>query len=302
LIPIGASAGSRLRAVAAACAALCALAAGCSGRSDPIHVRSVELGEGSLSPALREAGLDEPALVEAARAAIRAAGFEVGQGSLPHRAVMGIPSVQLLPPGVLGGAPRAEAAVELALVPDARGIPRRTEVATASVPFVPGRPRDAWLSAVAEAARRAAEGLALAVAAEEKPSAELIADLGAKDGRVREQAVRVLGERKVRAAVPALVERLEQDDGRLAQRIVAALAQIGDERAVGPLIDLSRGSDATVTARLARLIGDIGGAEAEGYLLTLASGHPDARVRATARKALDEMSARAKETPVAARK
>jgi hypothetical protein len=301
LTRIAASAGSRLRGVAA-CAALCALAAACTRRADPIHVHAVELGDGALSPALREAGLDEPALVEAARKALRTAGLELGQGSRPHRAVVGIPSVQLLPPSMLGGAPRAEAAVELALVPDTRGAPRRTELATASVPFVPGRPRDAWLSAVGEASRRAAEGLALAIAAEEKPSAELIADLGAKDGRVREQAIRVVGERKVRAAVPVLVERLKEDDGRLAQRVVIALAQIGDERAVGPLIDLSRGSDAAVTARLARFIGDIGGAEAQGYLLTLASGHPDARVRAAARKAVDELSARAEEAAVAARK
>jgi HEAT repeat protein len=85
-------------------------------------------------------------------------------------------------------------------------------------------------------------------------------------------------------------------------RIVAALAQIGDERAVGPLIDLSRGSDAAVTARLARFIGDIGGAEAEGYLLTLASGHSDARVRDAARKALDDLGARAQEAALAAGK
>jgi HEAT repeat protein len=211
--------------------------------------------------------------------------------------------VQLLAQGVLGGPPRAETAVEIALLPEARGAPRRSELATASVPLSPGvLPREAWLAAVAEAARRAAEGLALAVAAEEKPAAALVADLGAEDGRVREHAIRVAGERKLHEAVPVLLARLREEEGRLAHRVVAALAQIGDERAVGPLIDVSGSGDAALAARLARFIGDIGGAEAEGYLLTLASGHGDPRVRAAALEALEDMSARAKEAALAARK
>ena len=59
----------------------------------------------------------------------------------------------------------------------------------------------------------------------------------------------MLGERRSRAAVPALVQRLKQEDARLAHRILGALAQIGDERAVPALIDLARGADPTLTLR-----------------------------------------------------
>ena len=112
----------------------------------------------------------------------------------------------------------------------------------------------------------------------------------------------MLGERRSKAAVPLLIERLQREEPRLAYRIVGALAQIGDERAVPALIDLSRGTDVGGTTRLVRFIGDIGGSEAEAYLLTLDSGHPDARVRRAAREALDDLAARAKDAPVAARK
>jgi hypothetical protein len=114
--------------------------------------------------------------------------------------------------------------------------------------------------------------------------------------------VRVLGERRSRQAVPALIARLDKEEPRVAHKVIGALGQIGDERAIPALIELSHATtDAGLTARLVRFIGDIGGAEAEGYLLTLSSGHPDRRVRAAAREALDELSQRAKAAPVAAR-
>jgi HEAT repeat protein len=193
---------------------------------------------------------------------------------------------------------------EIALAPTASGAgPPLREAATATVPLPGGGlAREGWLGALKQATQRAAEALALAVAAAEKPEGALLADVSAKDPRVREHAIRSLGERRARAAVPVLVERLKEEEPRLAHRIVGALAQIGDERAVPALIDVSRGGDAAVAARIARHIGDIGGPEAEGYLLTLASGHADPRVRRAAREALDDMSARAHEASLAARK
>jgi HEAT repeat protein len=193
---------------------------------------------------------------------------------------------------------------ELVLAPVARGAsPPLRQSATAAVPLPAGGPaREGWLAALRQAAQRASEGLALAVAAADKPEGTLIADVSAKDPRVREHAIRALGERRSRAAVPALVDRLDEEEPRLAHLVLGALAQIGDERAVPALIDVSRGGDAALTARLARYIGDIGGTEAEGYLLTLASGHADRRVRKAAREALEDMTARAEEAALATRK
>jgi hypothetical protein len=259
---------------------------------------------GSVTPQLREAGLDEASIEAAARSALARAGFRLRQGPRPHRAMLAVPSVRILPPARPGAGPRVEVTAELILVPAEPGdrAPRR-ETAVGAEALGPSRPlREGWVAALGQAAQGAAEGLALALAAEEKPAEELVADLTADDPRVREHAIRVAGERKARGAVPVLIARLKLEEPRLVHRIVAALALIGDERAVAPLIELSGGVDAALTAVIVRFIGDIGGDEAHGYLLTLESGHPDARIRAAARKALEEMSARAKEAAVAARK
>src|SRR6266540_117403 len=289
-------------------AGLCALGVlgACSASHEPIHVETIRMAGGALAlaPALAEAGLDESALDAAARGALRAAGFELGHGARPHRALVDVPSVRLLPPNAGSAGPRLEVSVELALAPvDERDGPTRRELASAAIPLATARtPREACLAALLQAARRAADGLALSVRADGKASPALVAELAADDVRVREQAIRVLGERRSRAAVPALIGRMKEEEPRLAQRVIAALAQIGDERAIPALIDASRRGDAALTTRLVRYIGDIGGAEAEGYLLTLESGHGDGRVRKAAREALDDMSARAKEAALAARK
>ncbi len=289
----------RLRRGAFALAAL--VAASCARGPEPIHVTAIRLADGAPSEALREAGLDETTLEVAARAALSGAGFKVGEGASPHRALLDVPSVRVLP-GDSG--PRLEVTVELELTPAdpaARGGSRR-EVASASIALGSAlTPRDAWRAALVQATQRSAEGLGLGVAAERKEVAGLVSDLTANDLRVREQAVRVLAERKARAAVPALVERLKQEEPRLTHRILGALAQIGDERAVPALIDVARGADPTLTGRIVRFVGDIGGAEAEGFLLTVESGHPDPRVRKAAREALDDLAVRAKEAAVAAR-
>ncbi len=159
-----------------------------------------------------------------------------------------------------------------------------------------GGSRDAWRAALEQAVREASAGLVLALSEEAKPSQKLIHDLRSKDARVREQAIRVLGDRRVVEAVPALIDRLGDPDPLLAERAAGALAQIRDPRAVGPLIDYSRRSDdGAQTARFARIIGDIGGSEARGYLQTLESGHLDPRVRAAAHEALQEMGERERE-------
>lgn len=278
-------------------AALCACAVG----PEPIHVTSVRLAREAPTASLGETGLDRAGVEDAARTALATNGFRLGEGKRPHAAGVDVTAVR-----VVGGAsgPRAEVAVEVVLTPAVAGsAPPRRELAIASVPFASATaPGEAWRRALAGAVQGAAEALALGVRAEGKGVQGLVADLSAKDVRVREHAVRILGERRSREAVPALLDRLGQEEPRLGHRIVGALAQIGDERAVPALIDLSRGTDSGLTSRVLRFVGDIGGAEAEGYLLTLASGHPDPRVRVAAREALDELAARSRNAPVAARR
>jgi hypothetical protein len=290
-------------AFAAALVAVGLVGLGCPCPSGPeaVHVRSVQLlGDARVAGALAESGLDRAAVEQEVRGALGAAGFQLGDGRCPHAVGIEVSTLRISSGGSVG--PRAELALEVVLRPAEEGPAPHSEVGNASIPIAAfgNRPRDAWRRALSDASQRAAGGLAAALRAEAKTVDGLVADLAAKDPRTREEAVRVLGERRSRQAVPALIDRLGKEDLRIGQRIVATLAQIGDERAVPALIELTRSSDPAGLS-LVRFIADIGGPEAEGYLLTLASGHPDPRVRDAAQEALDELARRAKDAPVAAR-
>jgi hypothetical protein len=282
------------------------LAAACSrGGAGSVHVVSVRVTGSPVRDALREAGVDEPALEAAGRDGLAGAGFRAGEGKRPHRAEISVTSVRFVPPESPGASPRVEAAVEIALAPAQPGEGGTArESGTSAVAVSGADPRQAWRTAIRRAARQAADGLALAYAEEGKSVEALVADLSSDDARVRDHAVRILADRRSPAAVPALLERLKDEDRRVVHRAIGALAQIGDERAVPPLIELSRSGEPALTARVARIIGDIGGAEAKGYLQTLEAGHPDPRVRSAAGEALVELDARAAErkASVAARK
>jgi hypothetical protein len=266
--------------------------AACDRGPAPVHIASIRIAQGALVEPLREAGLEPPALEGAARDALVAAGFRMGDGDRAHRARLDVVAVRLAPPRGTGGV-RVEVAVELELAPVAEGAddPRR-ETGTGSAPLAPGQAGETWTAALAAATREAAGALALGFAEEAKPVEKLVVDLGSPDARVRQAAARVLADRRSPAAVPALLERLQDPDPEVVLRAVGALAQIGDPRAVGPLIEISRRGDGAFTARVARLLGDVGGREAEGYLLVLESGHSDPRVRRAASEALGDLRAR----------
>lgn len=270
-------------------AALLALAC---GRGDgKVHIESIRVAQGALSEPLRAAGITERELAVTARRALEKAGFRVEEGGRrAWRARFDVLFVRAVP--TAAGARRIELGAELELVPvRGPGDPVR-EAGRVSRVFAEAGAAPAWRNALTGAAERAAQGLALAFAAEEKPRDALLADLAADDPRARAHAARLLGVRRDPAAVAALLERLDDDHPEVVERVVGALARIGDARAVGPLIELSRHRDPGTAARLAGIVGAIGGAEAEGYLLTIEAGHPDPRVRRAARDALGEMAAR----------
>jgi hypothetical protein len=273
--------------------ALVVLAA-CSRGPGPVHVVAVRAPDGVVTPALREAGIDSSALEDAAREALRAAGFQLAPGQRAYAAEVGVASVRLAPPNASGGSARLEVSVEIGLEPAEPGLGGAVrETGTGSADLSSAAPSSTSRTALARAAAHAAEALMLGFAEERKSVERLLADLESPDARVRDHAVRVLADRRATVAVPALIARLKDEEPRVAHRAVGALAQIGDRRAVAPLIDLSRVGDGVLAARLARIIGDLGGPEAEGYLLTIEAGHPDPRVRRAAREALDDLRARA---------
>lgn len=275
------------------------LAGGC-GRGNP-SVSDLQVVAGVHEEALRGAGLDARELREAARAAIGSAGFRVADGGGDYRARVEVIAADA---PTLGRGPY-EIEVELQLFGGKAG-PLRTlvEAGVGRVPRpAPGeRQEPAWREAFSAAVAEASAGLRRALAAEGQPTDQLLRDLEAEDPRLREQAIRVLGERRSREAVPGLIARLRDPDLRLAERAAGALAQIGDPRAVGPIIDFTQRLDeGPYTPRYARIIGDIGGSEARGYLLTLESGQVDPQVREAAREALQDLEAREREQAAVAR-
>jgi antitoxin (DNA-binding transcriptional repressor) of toxin-antitoxin stability system len=270
-------------------------AAGC-GRG-AVHVASVRVAPGPYAEQLSAIGLGNAALADATRDGLVAAGFRMGEGKRTYRARLEVIAFRA-GRGHVSGAPTAEIEIDLELVP-AR--PQDQEVSLVetgfgAVPAAAGLDARAWRQALSEAVRQATTGLSLALSEEVKPVGKLVADLDSPDPRVREQAIRVLGDQRSAQAVPALIARLQDPERALRERAAGALAQIRDLRAVGPLIEHSRaGEDGAETARYARIIGDIGGSEARGYLETLESGDPDPRVRASAHEALADMASRERE-------
>ncbi len=267
------------------------VAGGCR-RGSP-SVSEPKVAAGVHEEALRAVGLDPRALREAARAALRGAGFRVVDEGGDYRA-----RVEILEVSASGRGPY-EIAVELQLLGGEAASPRSlADTGVGTVPrSAPGeRDAPAWREAFSAAVADASGSLRRALAAEGRSTEQLLGELDDQDPRRREQAIRVLGERRSREAVPALIARLGDPDLRLAERAAGALAQIGDPRAVGPIIDFTqRLDDGPYAPRYVRIIGDLGGSEARGYLLTLESGLVDPEVREAAREALRELEARERE-------
>jgi len=142
---------------------------------------------------------------------------------------------------------------------------------------------------LSQALEQAVEGEVLQLSAWSKSVPDLMKDLAHEDSRVRDYAVRVLGERKSREAVPALIERLKDSNREVSLRAVGALGAIGDESAVPALIELTTRKDKELLLSVLGVIATIGGDDAEGFLFTLASGHPEEDVRQAAEEAQARM-------------
>ncbi len=144
-----------------------------------------------------------------------------------------------------------------------------------------------------EAAERVTRKLMLGVGEERA----LVAALGSQDSELREEAMRQVGERRVRKAVPKLISFLKSDDEELRDRAIGALAAIGDERAVRPLTEVAHFRDLSDLPKVLDALSAIGGKEAEAYLEFVASGHESSEMRDIAQTALGHLRRRAS-TPV----
>ena len=175
----------------------------------------------------------------------------------------------------------------------AEGVARRPTNADDSLD--PAARHAAFDAALDAALRDAVMALGEQIEARNKTDEALLKDLTAADPHIRDYAIRVLADRRSRAAVPHLIARLQDPNPEVARRAAGALIAIGDRRAVTPLIEMTRHRRPEDVGPILYALASLGGPEAEAFLFTLESGAADEETRRAAKGAYDDLLRRKKE-------
>lgn len=155
---------------------------------------------------------------------------------------------------------------------------------------------DLAIEALDEAARSLASGIKLAEAGDK----EVLAAISSDDRGLKKRAIIMAGERKLKDALPPLMELVRneaEDDHDLVLKAIGALMAIGDERAVSALIDAGRRRTSAYLSQILFAVAQLGGKEAEAYLFTVSNGHADPEIRKNAAAALDELEQKRGQKP-----
>ena len=124
------------------------------------------------------------------------------------------------------------------------------------------------------------------------PPAAVHAALQADGGSLRDDAIRVVGERKLRDEVPTLLRLLSDPDERTRDAALGALIALGDRRAVSELTRTRSLRDRHEMRKIIEAIAILGGQEADQYLSFVAATHDDDEIRAAAATARTRMERR----------
>lgn len=147
-------------------------------------------------------------------------------------------------------------------------------------------------------AERAVEDAVRAVSARVRLTAAatpvLLAALAGDDDDLKQEAIRVAGERHERELVPGLIKLLRSEDAAMRDRAIGALAAIRDVRAVKPLTEVARFRDVSDLPKVLDAVAAIGGDEARAYLEFVSTGHEDLEIREMAKQALRHLEERAR--------
>jgi hypothetical protein len=114
------------------------------------------------------------------------------------------------------------------------------------------------------------------------PPAVVHAALEADGGELRDEAIRAVGERRLRDEAPILLKLLNDPQEPTRDAALGALIALGDRRAVTELTRTRSLRDRREMRKIIEAIAILGGQEAEEYLSFVAATHDDDEIRAAA--------------------
>ena len=137
------------------------------------------------------------------------------------------------------------------------------------------------------------DGFAARQRLHEGSPAAVHAALAADGGELREEAIRVAGERQLRDEAPRLLALLDDPDERTRDAALGALIALGDRRAVHVLTRSRSLRDRREMRKIIEAVSILGGQEADDYLSFVAASHDDDDIRAAAAAARERLLRRA---------
>ena len=165
----------------------------------------------------------------------------------------------------------------------------------------PAEKRPSLTALIVRVARDLVDGVAARRRLQEGSPAALHAALVADGGELREEAIRIIGERQIRQEVPALLELLKDDDENVRDAALGALIAMRERRAVRALTESRSLRDRREMRKIIEAISILGGQEADDYLSFIAATHDDDEIRAAAAAAHARLQRREAEAGAAAR-
>jgi hypothetical protein len=266
------------------------------------------IGIENLSPQVDHARLDEEAIQGELRRQLAASGmFETGAadaGARPTARARIVFTAECVEEGTKGEA-RAQVRVRVDTRPsdapgavefDVEGQGVEPYAVPARKPKAPAAAGDAGGPSLTALVLRIARDLIDGVAArhrlqEGSPSA-LHAALVGDAGDLREEAIRVVGERQIRSEVPALLKMLSDPDETVRDAALGALIAMHEQSAVHELAQSRSLRDRREMRKIIEAISILGGQEADQYLSFIAATHDDDEIRADAAAARTRMQRR----------
>ena len=255
-----------------------------------------------LSPPGDKARIDEAAIETELRLRLATSGLftttAADAGAIPIARARIVFTAEQIEVGAKGEA-RAQARVRVDTRPsDAPGAIEFDVEGQGVEPYVippkkgPPQAKPSLTALVLRIERDLLEGVVARRRLEEGSPGALHAALVADGGELREEAMRIIGERGIREEVPTLLKLLGDDDEAVRDAALGALIAMRERRAVRELTQSRSLRDRREMRKIIEAISILGGQEADEYLSFIAATHDDDEIRADAAAARTRLQRR----------